>query len=164
LLGATHWFSLVDRRDVGQSRYGLDGLTQESEPVTKVRAEPEKRPALGAAHGWERWTLTPVDATIDGTGGRTLRATTVTESAFGSLSTRSATRLAMRSSSKNRSASSVEEISDRLAGLLGGYFRWSGMVPDTSQAIVVTERLLGRQLGPEGRGLITAAANVAEDA
>ena len=57
----------------------------------------------------------------------------------------------------------MEEISDRLAGLLGGYFRWSGMVPDTAQAIVVTERLLGRQLGPEGRGLVTAAAKIADD-
>ena len=56
----------------------------------------------------------------------------------------------------------MDEVSDRLIGTLGGYFRWSGMVPDTAQAIVVTERLAGRQLGPEGRGLITAAANVAE--
>ncbi len=66
--------------------------------------------------------------------------------------------------SKSKLLLHTEEISDRLAGLLGGYFRWSGMVPETAQAIVVTERLLGRQLGPEGRGLITAAANIAADA
>lgn len=63
--------------------------------------------------------------------------------------------------SRSRILLHMEEISDRLAGLLGGYFRWSGMVPETAEAIVVTERLLGRQLGPDGRAMVSAAARIA---
>ncbi len=51
----------------------------------------------------------------------------------------------------------AEELGDRLAGLLAGYLRWSGMVPETTRAIVVIERILGRQMGPEGRAFVAAA-------
>ena len=50
-----------------------------------------------------------------------------------------------------------EELGDRLAGLLAGYLRWSGMVPETTKAIVIIERILGRQMGPEGRTFVAAA-------
>lgn len=54
-----------------------------------------------------------------------------------------------------------EEMSDRLAGLVAGYVRWSGLVPVTHEAIVVVERLLGRQLGPDARELVTVAEALA---
>jgi hypothetical protein len=47
-----------------------------------------------------------------------------------------------------------EEVSDKLVGLMGGYIRWSGLVDDTSQAIILTERIGGRQLDTESRELI----------
>lgn len=55
-----------------------------------------------------------------------------------------------------------EEVSDRLGGVLAGYLRWSGMVPETHKAIIVMERILGRQLGPAGRNLVTSAERVAD--
>jgi len=56
----------------------------------------------------------------------------------------------------------LEEVNDRLAGFLGGYLRWSGMVPVTFEAIIVTERILGRQMGPDGRAIVKAAGEIAE--
>jgi hypothetical protein len=55
-----------------------------------------------------------------------------------------------------------EEVSDRMGGLLAGYFRWSGMVPETHNAIIVMERILGHQLDPSGRSLVAAAERVAQ--
>lgn len=54
-----------------------------------------------------------------------------------------------------------EEVGDRLAGFVAGYLRWTGMVPVTHEAIIVVERILGRQMGPEGRRIATVAENVA---
>ena len=48
----------------------------------------------------------------------------------------------------------AEEVSDRLVGLMGGYIRWSGLVDDAPQAIILTERIGGRQLDPDSRELI----------
>ncbi len=50
-----------------------------------------------------------------------------------------------------------EEVNDRVAGVVGGYIRWSGLVPLGPQAISITERLTGRQLDPLGRSLIALA-------
>lgn len=55
-----------------------------------------------------------------------------------------------------------EEVSDRLAGLLSGYLLWSGMVQESHRAIVVVERILERQMGPEGRVLVAAAQRLIE--
>jgi hypothetical protein len=51
----------------------------------------------------------------------------------------------------------MEEVGDRLAGLVAGYLRWTEMVPVTFEAITVVERILGRQMGPTGRAIVTAA-------
>ena len=48
----------------------------------------------------------------------------------------------------------AEEVSERLHGLMGGYIRWYGLVDDTAQAIILTERIAGRQLDPDSRELI----------
>jgi hypothetical protein len=50
-----------------------------------------------------------------------------------------------------------EEVGDRVCGLVAGYLLWVGLVPYGPQAISVTERLTGRQLGPLGRGLVASA-------
>jgi hypothetical protein len=57
----------------------------------------------------------------------------------------------------------AEELSDRLAGLVGGYLRWTGLVPVTHEAVVVAERMLERQLGPDARELVTVAEELAAD-
>jgi hypothetical protein len=51
----------------------------------------------------------------------------------------------------------MEEVGDRMAGFVAGYLRWTGMVPVTFEAIMVVERILGRQMGPVGRSIVTAA-------
>ncbi|MGH1492739.1 MAG: hypothetical protein ACRBK7_25655 [Acidimicrobiales bacterium] len=58
----------------------------------------------------------------------------------------------------------MEEVGDRLAGLMAGYLRWTGMVPVTFDAIMVVERILQRQMGPAGRSIVTAAENARTDA
>ena len=50
-----------------------------------------------------------------------------------------------------------EEVGDRICGLVAGYLLWANLVPYGPQAISVTERLTGRQLGPMGRGLVAVA-------
>jgi hypothetical protein len=50
-----------------------------------------------------------------------------------------------------------EEVGDRICGLVAGYLLWAGLVPYGPQAISVTERLTGRQLGPQGRELVATA-------
>lgn len=48
----------------------------------------------------------------------------------------------------------MEELGDRLMGILGGYLLWSGMLENGPQTITVMERIVGRQMGPAGRELI----------
>ena len=48
----------------------------------------------------------------------------------------------------------AEEVGDRIIGIMGGYIRWSGLVDDASQAIIITERIAGQQLDPFARELI----------
>ncbi|MFV0306783.1 MAG: hypothetical protein ACK5OX_03450 [Desertimonas sp.] len=50
-----------------------------------------------------------------------------------------------------------EEVGDRIAGIMGGYIRWAGLIDDGTQAITVTERLTGRQLDPFARNVILNA-------
>jgi hypothetical protein len=55
-----------------------------------------------------------------------------------------------------------EEVGDRVAGLMGGYIRWSGLVPDGPQAIAITETIVGRQLDPLGRSFIAMAPTLGQ--
>ncbi len=54
-----------------------------------------------------------------------------------------------------------EELSDRLMGVVAGYLRWSGLVPAGPQAISVVERIMHRQMGPDGRELVAMAPQLA---
>ena len=55
-----------------------------------------------------------------------------------------------------------DELSDRVAGLMGGYLLWSEVVPLAPQATSVIERLLGRQMGPTGRDLVAMATTLSK--
>ena len=50
-----------------------------------------------------------------------------------------------------------EEVGDKIIGIMGGYIRWSGLVEDSSQAIMITERIAERQLDPFAREVILMA-------
>ena len=57
----------------------------------------------------------------------------------------------------------MEEVSDRMAGFIGGYLVFTGMVPEVSESIQLTEKLMKTALGTSGRQMITAAAKIVED-
>jgi hypothetical protein len=50
-----------------------------------------------------------------------------------------------------------DELSDRLGGVMGGCGLWTGLLDDGPQPISVVERMVDRQMGPTGRGLVTLA-------
>jgi hypothetical protein len=50
-----------------------------------------------------------------------------------------------------------EPVGDRVAGVMAGYIRWAGLVPDGPQAISVMEKILSRQLDPLARSLVALA-------
>jgi hypothetical protein len=50
-----------------------------------------------------------------------------------------------------------DELGDRLVGLVAGYVLWAGLLEDGPQTISVVERMVDRQMGPLGRGLVTLA-------
>ena len=54
-----------------------------------------------------------------------------------------------------------EELSDRLMGVVAGYLRWSGLIPDGPQAIAVVEQIMHRQMGPDGRELVAIVPDLA---
>ena len=54
-----------------------------------------------------------------------------------------------------------EELGDRLMGVVAGYLRWSGMIPNGPRAITAVEQLLHRQMGPSGRELAALAPRLA---
>jgi hypothetical protein len=63
-----------------------------------------------------------------------------------------------------------DELGDRLMGVIAGYLRWSGILPDRPRAITVVEQLLKRQMGSSGRTIVAlveslpgAAPPAAED-
>jgi len=54
-----------------------------------------------------------------------------------------------------------EELGDRVMGVVAGYLLWCHRLPGGSQAIAVTERLVGRQMGPQGRDVVAEVAVLA---
>ncbi len=50
-----------------------------------------------------------------------------------------------------------DELSDRLVGLVAGYVLWAGLLDSGPQTISVVERMVDRQMGPVGRGLVSLA-------
>lgn len=54
-----------------------------------------------------------------------------------------------------------EELGDRVMGVVAGYLLWAHRLPGGPQAIAVTERLVGRQMGPLGRDLVAEVVAMA---
>ena len=52
-----------------------------------------------------------------------------------------------------------EEFGDRLLGVVAGFLLYSGLLHEGPNAIVVLERLTGRQLGSVGREIVAATVN-----
>lgn len=50
-----------------------------------------------------------------------------------------------------------EEVNDRLMGVVAGYLLWAGLVTSGPQVIAVVEKLIHRQMGPDGRELVALA-------
>jgi hypothetical protein len=48
-----------------------------------------------------------------------------------------------------------EELGERVMGLMAAYMLWMGLVPDGPRAIMVTEQLFERELGPVARELVS---------
>ena len=51
----------------------------------------------------------------------------------------------------------MEEMGDRLMGVVAGYLLWTGMLSSGPQAIAVVEQIVHKQMGPSGRELVAAA-------
>ena len=54
-----------------------------------------------------------------------------------------------------------EELGDRVSGVIAGYLLWSCRLPTGPQAVTVVEHLTGHPMGPSGRELVAAAAQLA---
>lgn len=53
-----------------------------------------------------------------------------------------------------------EDLSDRLMGVMAGYLLVTKMIGTGSQAIAVVERIVQRQMGPQGRELVALAPSL----
>ena len=51
----------------------------------------------------------------------------------------------------------MEEVSDRLMGAMAAYLLWAGMLESEPQAITILETICHRQMGPDGREMVTVA-------
>lgn len=54
----------------------------------------------------------------------------------------------------------LDELGDRICGLVAGYLLWEGLIETGPQTISMVERITERQLGPEGRGLVAVASKL----
>jgi hypothetical protein len=50
----------------------------------------------------------------------------------------------------------AEDVSDRFMGVMAGYLLHNKLLEGTPQAISILERIIGRQMGPEGREVVVA--------
>lgn len=54
----------------------------------------------------------------------------------------------------------MEELGDRVCGVVAGYLLWSGLLESGPQAVTVVEQLSHRQMGPAGRELVALAPDL----
>jgi hypothetical protein len=47
-----------------------------------------------------------------------------------------------------------EELGDRLMGIVAGYLRWTGLLPEGERAIAVVEQIVKRQMETTGRSVV----------
>jgi hypothetical protein len=48
----------------------------------------------------------------------------------------------------------MEELGDRLMGIMAAFLLWNGMLPDGPQAIAILEQIVQKQMGPPGREIV----------
>lgn len=53
-----------------------------------------------------------------------------------------------------------DTVDDTIAGVLGGYLLYSGLLTDPIQAAAIIQEILGRPLGPLGRSMMTRSQPV----
>lgn len=53
-----------------------------------------------------------------------------------------------------------DELGDLLSGVVAGYLHWTGLIREQPRVVTAVEKLLHRQLGPEGRELVTVAGDL----
>lgn len=53
-----------------------------------------------------------------------------------------------------------DDLGDRVMGVVAGYLRWSGILPDEPTTVTVVEQLLKRQMGRPGRIIVALAADL----
>ncbi len=56
-----------------------------------------------------------------------------------------------------------DELGDVVAGTVAGYLHWAGLIKEQPRVVTAVERLLHRQLGPEGRELVSLAGELADE-
>ena len=54
----------------------------------------------------------------------------------------------------------MEEVGDRVCGLMAVHLVLAGLVPSGPQVTAIVERIFQRRLGPDGRGLVELALNL----
>ena len=54
----------------------------------------------------------------------------------------------------------MEELGDRLMGVMAGYLLYARFLPTGPQTIAVIEQILHKQMGPSGRELVAIAADL----
>lgn len=54
----------------------------------------------------------------------------------------------------------LDELGDRICGLMAGYLLWDGLIETGPQAISVVEKITERQMGPVGRELVAVASSL----
>jgi hypothetical protein len=50
-----------------------------------------------------------------------------------------------------------EELGDTVCGMMGAFLLWTGLVEDGPDAVTIVERMVQRQLGPQGREIVALA-------
>lgn len=55
-----------------------------------------------------------------------------------------------------------EELGDRVMGVVAGYLRWSGLLPEGPRAIAAVEQIVRRQMGSAGRSVVALVGDLPE--
>ncbi|CAA9247397.1 MAG: hypothetical protein AVDCRST_MAG50-2053 [uncultured Acidimicrobiales bacterium] len=53
-----------------------------------------------------------------------------------------------------------EELGDRLMGVAAGYLLYAGLIDSGPRAITIVEKMLHREMGPQGRELVALASDL----
>lgn len=54
----------------------------------------------------------------------------------------------------------LEELGDRICGVVAGFLLWNGLVDSGPRAISIVEQITERQMGPLGREIVAEAASL----